>query len=348
MELRNKNLKIILIFGFSLFFAGLFMWLALGDLDFNKVKYSLSQVNYFWILVSVLVGVLAYVFRAIRWDLLLNPMGYKIKYSNAFWTIAFGYMMNLTIPRSGEVVRATALFGVEKVPIEKSFATIIIERIVDFCFLLLFLFLTFVFNKDVLASFVENISQYSSGEKERSKIEAFLVGFGISDIQQFYFGLKITVLALFVLGIIIVFLKYRQKLFDFIKGLLSGLLSVFEMRDRGKFILYSIGIWLCYFLSAYFFCLSLKETSGFGVNETLLIITAGTFGMMVPTSGGAGSFHIAVKLAIAGVFVFLGENQSRGEEIGLTYAIVSHTTQVLSMLVLGLISIPILLKRKID
>ncbi len=76
-------------------------------------------------------GVLAYWVRAIRWNLLLEPMGYTISNANALWTLSFGYLMNLTIPRSGEVARATALYGVEKVPVDKSFGTIILERVVD-------------------------------------------------------------------------------------------------------------------------------------------------------------------------------------------------------------------------
>ena len=84
----------------------------------------------------MIFGLLAYWFRAVRWNLLLEPMGYQISNSNSLWTISFGYLMNLTIPRSGELARSTALYGVEKVPVDKSFGTIILERVVDlFCML---------------------------------------------------------------------------------------------------------------------------------------------------------------------------------------------------------------------
>lgn len=347
MNSRKNTLKTVFTIGISIVFAVFFMWLALGDLDFSKVKNSLARANYFWVFAAAFFAILAYVFRAVRWNLLLEPMNYHIKNSNAFWTIAFGYMMNLTIPRSGELARASALYGVEKIPIEKSFATIVVERVIDLCFMLIFLLLTFILNARVLSLFYEGLTSYKSqGQKKNSKIDDLLLSWGIENLEQFYFIVKIGVLLLLVGTFVWGFLKFKEKLIGFIRGIVEGLFSIFRMKENGKFLFYSAGIWLCYFLSAYFVCFALEETATFGIGDAFLIITAGTLGMMVPTSGGAGSFHIAVKLAIAGIFVSLGKEQSEGEEIGLTYAIISHTMQLVCMLVMGLMAIPILLKRK--
>lgn len=343
----NKTLKNILTIVISLVFAGFFMWLALGGMDFEKIKIALTQANYFWVAVSAFFAVLAYGFRAVRWNLLLEPMGYKIKNSSAFWTIAFGYMMNLTIPRSGEIARATALFGVEKIPVEKSFATIVIERVVDFCFMLFFLLLTLIFNGKVLWLFVERMKGYQSDEvKKTSALDEILLNLGVENLAQFYFWLKIILVIAILGGIIMMLMKFREKLITFVKGILEGLMSIFKMKERLKFLLYSAGIWACYFLSAYVICFALEETSHFSIGDGFLIITAGTLGMMVPTSGGAGSFHIAVKLAIAGIFVSMGKSQETGEEIGLTYAFISHTMQMVCTLLIGLLAMPILLKKK--
>ena len=113
MENKSSNpLKTGITIVISLAFAGFFLWLALKDFDVEVVKISLAKANYMWVLFAAVFGVLAYWFRAIRWNLLLEPMGYKISNYNAFWTISFGYLMNLTIPRSGELARSTALYGV--------------------------------------------------------------------------------------------------------------------------------------------------------------------------------------------------------------------------------------------
>ena len=307
----------------------------------------MRKANYFWIIGASVFGIAAYWFRAIRWNLLLEPLGYKISNSNALWTISFGYLMNLTIPRSGELARSTALFGVEKVPIEKSFATIVIERIVDLAFMLLFLLLTFLFNGDVLKIFFNRLTHYQSTEKkELSATDQFLMNNGIENIDQFYFWVKVSVLVVGILGFIFALSRFKNKILEFAKGLIDGLKSVLQLKEKGKFIVYSAGIWMCYFLSAYLACFALQETSFLSISDGFLIITAGTLGMMVPISGGAGSFHIAVKLAIAGIFVSLGKSEELGEEIGLSYAFISHTMQLVYMLVVGFIAIPFLAKAR--
>lgn len=349
MSFTKNKWKTTIIILVSLVIAVFFMWIALRDIDFNRVKYSLERVNYFWILISVFLGILAYIFRAVRWNLLLEPMGYHIGSYNAFWTIAFGYMMNLTIPRSGEIARATALYGVEKIPVEKSFATIVIERVIDLCFMLFFLFLAFIFNGEVLKLFFDRLTNYQSDEqKSYSMVDEFLLSLGIENLDSAYSGLKIGVLLIGILVFFASVIKFKAKIISVIKGIIEGLLSVFKMKSRLQFLGYSVGIWLCYFFSAYVLCFSLEGTESFGVRDVFLIITAGTLGMMVPTSGGAGSFHIAVKLAIAGIYMSFGKEQELGNEVGLIYALISHTSQMCSMVLLGLVSIPFLVKNKKD
>ena len=118
MEKKTTSpLKSILTIVISLAFAGFFLWFALKGLDFKVIRKSLSKANYWWVAFAACFGIAAYWFRAIRWNLMLEPMGHRISNSNSLWSISFGYLMNLTIPRSGEVARATALYGVEKFPL---------------------------------------------------------------------------------------------------------------------------------------------------------------------------------------------------------------------------------------
>ena len=157
MEKKSKNpLKSILTIVISLAFAGFFLWFALKGLDFKVIQKSLSKANYWWVLFAACFGISAYWFRAIRWNLMLEPMGHHISNSNSLWSISFGYLMNLTIPRSGEVARATALYGVERIPVDQSFGTIILERVVDLVCMLCFLGLTLIFKGDVISSVYES------------------------------------------------------------------------------------------------------------------------------------------------------------------------------------------------
>ena len=313
------------------------MWFALKGMEFKKIAGYFAKANYFWVFAATVFGVLAYWFRAVRWNLLLEPMGYKISNSNSFWTISFGYLMNLTIPRSGELARSTALFSVEKVPVEKSFGTIILERVIDLICMMVFLGLTLIFKYKAILSFYDYVTkEKSKSATEESSINIYLI-----------FG------AILILGIIAFLVRKKlenfpiyQKVLNFIKGIFHGLTSIFKMKQKVKFILLSLGIWISYYFAAYLVCFALPETSNFTIVDGFFIIVVGTLGMMVPASGGIGAFHLALKFGIMALFLSMGKNPEEGGEVGLSYAFISHTMQLVIMVVMGIISIPMLAKAR--
>ena len=334
---KSSPFKTFLTIAISLGIATLFMWFALKGMEFKKIAGYFAKANYFWVFVAAIFGLLAYWFRAIRWNLLLEPMGYKISNSNALWTISFGYLMNLTIPRSGELARSTALYGVENVPVEKSFGTIILERVVDLICMFGFLGLTLIFKYKAILSFY----QYVTHEKRKS-IEP-------ASNTKWYVILGIAV----VFGILFFALRKKlqqfplyQKVIDFAKGIYHGLTSIFKLKQKGKFILLSLAIWISYYLAAYLICFALPETSNFTFADGFFIIVVGTMGMMVPASGGIGAFHLALKFGIMALFLSMGKNPEEGGEVGLSYAFISHTMQLVLMIVMGIISIPMLAKNR--
>ena len=127
---------------------------------------------------------------------------------------------------------------------------------------------------------------------------------------------------------------------------MDGALSIFKLKQPGKFIFHSLMIWICYYLAAYLVCFALPETSNFTFADGFFIIVVGTLGMMIPASGGIGAFHLALKLGVGALFLSMGKTFAEGEEIGLAYAFISHTMQLVIMAVLGFISIPILAKAR--
>lgn len=333
MDNKPSNpLKTIVTIVISLAFAGFFLWLALKDFDVKVVKKSLAKANYIWVLFAAVFGVLAYWFRAIRWNLLLEPMGYKISNANAFWTISFGYLMNLTIPRSGEVARATALYGVERVPVDKSFGTIILERVVDLVCMMGFLGLTLIFKYDVIVSFFKN----SKIEINPTKIIIVIVAMIAAVSSFFIFKNKLAKVP----GL--------GKIIGVIDGIMLGLTSILRLKLKGKFILYTLGIWVSYFMATYLVCFALPETSGFTVADGFFIIVVGTLGMIVPASGGIGAFNLAIKYGFMALFLSMGKSAELGGEIGLTYSFISLPMQIVIMLTTGLLSIPMLAKARND
>jgi uncharacterized protein (TIRG00374 family) len=232
---KSSSLKTVSTILVSIAFAALFMWFALKGLDFTNIKASLAKANYLWVFAAMIFGLLAYWFRAVRWNLLLEPMGYQISNSNSLWTISFGYLMNLTIPRSGELARSTALYGVEKVPVDKSFGTIILERVVDLFCMLGFLVLTVVFKEDAIVTFYQK-----SGIKINP---TYIIG-----------GIAVLVIGTFI------FFKFKDKfthlpligkVIEFVEGIFHGLTTIFKLKQKGKFIILSIAIWVAYYLAAY-------------------------------------------------------------------------------------------------
>lgn len=311
------------------------MWLAVRGLDFARIASYFARANYFWVALSTVFGLLAYWFRAVRWNLLLQPMGYSISNKNALWTLSFGYLMNLTIPRSGEVARATALYSVEKVPVDKSFGTIVLERVVDLLFMGIFLCLTVIYKSEAIEAFYRHATD--SGQDDQSKPSWLWL-----------------IAATAIVGTILFFLLRKRlerltffgKLYAVADGLWQGITSIFRLKKPVRFVLLSAGIWLCYYTSAYLVCFSLSETAGFSLADGLFIIVVGTLGMMVPASGGIGAFHYALKIGIGALFVSLGRSFNDGAEAGLAYAFISHTMQLVIMAVMGCISIPMLAKAR--
>lgn len=322
-----KNTVTILV---SVLVAGVFLWLALKGLDFEKISNSLKKANYLWVAAAAVFGVSAYIFRAVRWNLLLEPMGYQVSNANSLWSISFGYLMNLTIPRSGEVARSTALYGVEKVPVDKSFGTIILERVIDLVCMLVFLVLTLIFKFDAIYSFYER-----SGVRFNPVFIIGIIAGGVLALVTF-FRFKER------------FRKFGfiSKIIDFIDGIFAGLMSVFRLRQKGKFILLTAGIWICYFFASYLVCFSLPETSGFTLADGCFILVVGTLGMIIPASGGIGAFNLAMKFGFTALFISMGKDAVEGGELGLAYSFITLPLQIIIMLIMGLVSIPMLAKNR--
>ena len=329
-ERKTSALKNAITILVSIAIAGIFLWLALRGLDLDKIEQSLKKANYIWVGFAAVFGVSAYIFRAVRWNLLLEPMGHKISNSNSLWSISFGYLMNLTIPRSGELARSTALYGVEKVPVDKSFGTIILERVIDLVCMLIFLGLTLIFKFEAIYSFYE---------KSGVKFNPF-----------FIIGIIAGIIIAFV-----VFFKFKDrfrkfsllsKIIDFIDGIIAGLTSVFKLRQKIKFILLTGGIWICYFFASYLVCFSLPETSDFTLADGCFILVVGTLGMIIPASGGIGAFNLAMKFGFTALFISMGKDAVEGGELGLAYSFITLPLQIIIMLVMGLISIPMLAKNR--
>lgn len=301
--------------------AVLFIRLTLKETDFDTLKEAANQANYFWFIASMVISIFSYWLRAARWKLLLDPIGHPIQTKSGFWAISFAYFMNLTIPRSGEIARATSLYKMEKVPADKSIGTIVLERVIDVLFLGLFFLLTFIFNSRMLFSFFELGQKPSLGK--------FLIALGIVALVAVIF---------FFIRNRIRNLKLYQKGIKFLQGIWIGFKSILKLKKRALFIAYSFGIWFCYFLMTYLVFFAFPATSNFGLSEGFFLIVAGALGMILPAIGGLG-YPYVMSMAFTAIYLSNGQTAEEGKMVGNYFGLMLYFAQIISILIFGIISI---------
>lgn len=255
----------------------------------DKLLMDFSSVHLGWMALVWAAFTASILLRAWRWQVLLEPMGYRVRLGNAFWTIVLGYFANLGLPRMGEVVRAGALARYERIPIERVMGTLVIDRLMDFVCLGLFVGLAFLWEGDTLWAFIQ---QNRRSEAPLWHSPAFWV----------VLGLLITggsVLWLFRQNI--GRLSFFKKIAGLIAGFLEGLRSVFRLQRAGVFLACSLGIWVMFYLQTWFNLKAFGPTSHLDLGATLMVFVFGTLGFVIPSPGGMGSFH---ALAVAGLALY--------------------------------------------
>ncbi len=258
----------------------------------DKLLYDFSTVNIGWMLAVVAAFTVSNIFRALRWQMLIEPLGYKTGFANRLLTILLGYFANLGFPRIGEVVRASSLARYEKIPVEKVIGTTVVDRLMDFICLGLVVGLAFLFEGNTLLNF---LAQRGNNDGQSGGM-----------LQNTF---VLTALGLLVAGVValIVFwnrlqhLPVFQKVANLAKGFWDGLRSVFRLRQPSLFILYSLGIWLMFYLQCYFNLQAFPPTAQLGAGAALMVFVFGTLGFVIPSPGGMGTFH---ALAIAGLALY--------------------------------------------
>lgn len=318
------NKKLVSIIKYTLFFliGVLLIYLVFKDADLEKMYTDLKSADYKWVILSFAMGYAAYVSRGYRWLQLLEPMGYKPKAINAINSVAITYFTNLALPRAGEVARATSLNQSEDIPVDKLLGTIVIERIIDMIFLLTLMFLTIIIRYEDLINFF-NTALSSKGASSNSDISNTIL----------YFGATILVLIIitFLLRNSIKKTTIYDKIRAFLYGIKEGIITVKHMKNKGVFIAHSFFIWIMYYLMVYVVFFAMPETSNLTISDGIFIMAVGSLGMVAPVPGGIGAYHGAVML---GLFLI-----GIPKEVGLSFAVIVHTTQTLVAIISGPIAI---------
>jgi len=296
------------------------VWYSLSQISISTLVQYFKDADYVWIILGVSLGVLSHISRAYRWLFMAEPLGYKPKFTNSFMAVYSAYLINFTIPRAGEIARASILTNYEGIPFDKGFGTIVAERIADTIMLLIII---------ILALFLEFEFIYNFFADKFNPISLFLGVFIIVaiSVSLFLFIKKSTS-------------KLAVKVKSFLSGLIEGALSIFKMKKKWAFIFHTVFIWLMYVLMFYVTTFALPELQNISIAAVLIGFILASFSIAA-TNGGIGSFPEAIVIAF--LLFNMPEDPSRA------FGWIMWSSQTLVIIILGglsLIYLPIYNRKK--
>lgn len=340
LEIESKNiLKYLVFLGLGILILVL-MWrsqsasyleqcvndgIPIADCSlFDRILDDFKSVNWFWILLVLFIYMLSNVFRTWRWQQLLDPLGHQPGFLNCMGTLMLGYFANLGVPRSGEFIRAGAISKYEDIPIEQSFATIVIGRIVDVIMLLLIIGLAFLLSWDIFVDYAEQNDIISAN--------TIFIILGV--------GVVLGIIGLLVLRYIFATPdegqgKFFVKIKSMMKSFVDGLKSITKVKSKKLFWAYSFGIWICYYLMTYLCFFAFEPTQELTPIAGLIVFVFGTLGIVFPSPGGMGSYHFLVTQAL----IILGISSIASFSFAM---ILYFSIQLFGNIVFGLISLVVL------
>ena len=298
-------------------------WLAYRGHNFGRIFDAISEVRWGWVAAAVVLSVAAHYSRALRWGLLLEPFGYRPRRLNLFFAVMVMYLANMAIPRSGEVARCGVLAKYERILFSRSLGTVVTERIADVIVFAAVAAVVFVTQIDVIGRVLDNnpsVLQYWQSFENHIVLIILagvaLVALGIwllrTAVRRNWFGLG----------------DRLRKAFHNLK---DGMLTIAGLKKRWQFVAHSLFINFVYFYAVYLFFKAFPFTENLGLMVALTVFVLGTFGVIVPSPGGIGTWHFIVieVLALYGVV---------RDPDGGAYALVSHGMQDLLFAVVGMVA----------
>ena len=269
----KKVLKIVL----PLALGSFLVWYSLSDISLEILGNYFKEAKYSFIFLGLFFGILSHLSRAYRWKFMLEPLGFKPKFTNSILAVLVGYLVNLAIPRAGEISRATVMTNYEKIPFEKAFGTIVAERIADLIMMLSIVAITLFVQYDFI---YDLLTKNFNPLKISIGFAILIVGFYIftSFVKKATSG-------------------FLLKIKTFISGLIEGVTSIFKMKNKWAFIFHTLFIWAMYVAM---FWATIPAIEGLNVpfGGILIGFIAGGFSIAA-TNGGIGLYPIAVASALA-------------------------------------------------
>jgi len=295
------------------------LWFLYRETDFRKMWETIKDANFGILLFSLIFGLAGNIIRALRWELLIKPLGYNPRRKNLIYAVLGNYAVNLALPRAGEIWRCGVIAKTEKIPFIKLIGTLIIDRAFDTIMVLLISLFACFFNVDIFLNYVR--------ENE-----------ALSDIVN---NLRHSSWTFILAGVVIIcfFLTFTVfkntapivKVRGFFLGVWNDMKTVWRMKEKRRFLVYTVSIWVCYFLYFYVTLYAFEFTEHLGFTAGLIAFALSSLSMGIPTNGGIGVWHAAIVLSLG----LYGVEKSSGE----AFAFAVFTIQNLWIVIYGTFSI---------
>lgn len=316
---------VIKILKFLIFFTlGIFIfWLIYKDQDIDRIKSVLkNEVNYFWVVLSLVIGLISHISRTLRWGLMIEPIGHKPRFANTFIAVMVGYLMNMAFPRMGEISRCGVLSRYEKISFTKLFGTVVAERLIDVLSLFMLLLVVIFSQFGQMLSFIQHNPEIKEKLTSVFTSPYLIIGVIAFVVLAWLFRNTFKQTSIF------------KKIATVLLNFKEGFISIRSIKRKGWFWFHSVFIWFCYYLMLYAVFFAFDFTRDLNPIAGLTTFVFASFGMVAPVQGGIGAWHfMAIEaLALYGV----------AYENGVIFAFVAHSSSTVMIILVGLISMMIL------
>ena len=303
-----KYLKVLIPILFGVFLV----YYSFSQVSLELVLDYFKKAKLLYVFLGLFVVLLSHILRGVRWNLMLHSMGYSVSIANSLMSIFSSYLINYTIPRAGEVSRATVVSNYDKVPFSKAFGTIVVERVIDLILLIVVFGISLVLEYDSLMYYLQN--------KFENVNFTFLILLPLSGVLLLFFYNR--------------FKKFLpSKLIEFIDGILEGMKSIFKMKAYKGYLLYSLLIWVLYVLMFYVTIFAMDELVDLSFGAILFAFVVASLSIAA-TNGGIGSYPLAIYLA----FSLFGV----AKEPSIAFGWIVWASQTLLVILLGGLSLLLL------
>lgn len=322
-----KN-KILNILKYLLFFGAgiLLLFLVSRGQDFKAIFTQIASAKILWLFFAFIVSFISNYVRAMRWNILIESVGYKTNANQTFFALSIGYFANLGVPRIGEITRCGVISKQNNIPINSLIGTVIIERLVDLISLFILLIIVFISQLNFVGEFINRVLIKPFIQRISGNSTTLIIAISI-----FFASLALIYIIFRLMLPKIKKLKFFYKLKRFYVELMQGLKAIKKLKNFKAFLFQSLLIWIFYSLGIYFCFLSLDVTKDLSIIDAVTVLAIGTFGFIAPVPGGIGAYHFFVILTLVQLFKI-------DDASATSFAYLAHTLQTVMVIILGVIS----------